>query len=163
MFKVSAVPPRRSAMLTVFRGATAINDGTTAEPLLPWRCNYGLCRTSTAVAPCLRCDGGRRSAVMTILWDATAINDGTTAIMAVSLRNHGDNGGATAVYAVQALQWYRASGVTGVLHHSSAPTFKPRTIHWPSPRSFVPLPSYRPLSGGRPIWRETALPLVVDP
>ena len=30
MFKVSAVPPRRSAMLTVFRGATAINDGTTA-------------------------------------------------------------------------------------------------------------------------------------
>ena len=39
---------------------------------------------------------------MTILRDATAINDGTTAIMAVSLRNHGDNGGATAVYAVQA-------------------------------------------------------------
>ena len=36
-------------------------------------------------------------------------------IMAVSLRNHGDNGGATAVYAVQAPQWYRASGVTGVL------------------------------------------------
>ena len=115
MFKVSAVPPRMSAMLTVFRGATAINDGTTAEPLRPWRCNYGLCRTSTAVAPRLRCDGGRRSAVMTILRDATAINDGTTAIMAVSLRNHGDNGGATGVYAVQAQQWYRASGVTGVL------------------------------------------------
>ena len=38
---------------------------------------------------------------MTILRDATAINDGTTAIMAVSLRNHGDNCGATAVYAVQ--------------------------------------------------------------
>ena len=52
---------------------------------------------------------------MTILRDATAINDGTTAIMAVSLRNHGDNGGVTAVYAVQAPQWYRASGVTGVL------------------------------------------------
>ena len=52
---------------------------------------------------------------MTILRDATAINDGTTAIMAVSLRNHGDNGGATAAYAVQAPQWYRASGVTGVL------------------------------------------------
>ena len=51
---------------------------------------------------------------MTIFRDATAINDGTTAIMAVSLRNHGDNGGATAVYAVQAPQWYRASGVTGV-------------------------------------------------
>ena len=45
---------------------------------------------------------------MTILRDATAINDGTTAIMAVSLRNHGDNGGATAVSAVQAPQWYRA-------------------------------------------------------
>ena len=52
---------------------------------------------------------------MTILRDATAINVGTTAIMAVSLRHHGDNGGATAVYAVQAPQWYRASGVTGVL------------------------------------------------
>ena len=105
MFKVSAVPPRRSAILTVFRGVTAINDGTTAEPLRPWRCNYGLCRTSTAVAPRLRCDEGRRSAVMTILRDATAINDGTTAIMAVSLRNHGDNGGATAIYAVHAPQW----------------------------------------------------------
>ena len=54
---------------------------------------------------------------MTILRDDTAVNDGTTAIMAVSLRNHGDNGGATAVYGVglQAPQWYRASGVTGVL------------------------------------------------
>ena len=31
MFKVSAVPPRRSVVLTVFRGATAINGGTTAE------------------------------------------------------------------------------------------------------------------------------------
>ena len=32
MFKVSAVPPRASAVLTVFGSATAINDGTTAEP-----------------------------------------------------------------------------------------------------------------------------------
>ena len=102
-------------MFKVFRGATAINDGTTAEPRRPWRCHCGSCRTHTAVAPRLRCDGGRRSAVLTIFRDATAINDGTTAIMAVSLRNHGDNGGATAVYAVQAPQWYRASGVTGVL------------------------------------------------
>ena len=31
------------------------------------------------------------------------------------LRNHGDHGGATAVYAVQAPQWHRVSGVTGVL------------------------------------------------
>ena len=58
---------------------------------------------------------------MAMLRDATAINDGTTAIMAVSLRNHGDNGGATAVYAVQAPQWYRASGVTGVLVHICRP------------------------------------------
>ena len=62
---------------------------------------------------------------MTILRDATAINDGTTAIMAVSLRNHGDNGGATAVYAVQAPQWYRASGVTGVLDLSKCFTLYP--------------------------------------
>ena len=59
MLKVSAVPPRRSAVLTVFRGI-------------------------------------RRS-------------------MTEPLRNHGDHGGATAVYAIQALQWHRASGVTGVL------------------------------------------------
>ena len=58
MFKVSAVPPRRSAVLTVFGGATAINDGTTAEPRRSWRCHCGLCRTSTALAPRLRCDGG---------------------------------------------------------------------------------------------------------
>ena len=35
--KVSAVPPRRSAVLTVFRGATAINDGTTAIMAVPLR------------------------------------------------------------------------------------------------------------------------------
>ena len=57
MFKVSAVPPRRSAVLTVFRGATAITDGTTAEPRRSWRCHCGVCRTSTAVGPRLRCDG----------------------------------------------------------------------------------------------------------
>ena len=57
MFKVATVPPRRSAVLTVFRGATTINDGTTAEPRRSWRCHCGLCRTSTAVAPRLRCDG----------------------------------------------------------------------------------------------------------
>ena len=56
MLKVSAVPPRKSAVLTVFGGATAINDGTTAELRRSWRC--GLCRTSTAVAPRIRCDGG---------------------------------------------------------------------------------------------------------
>ena len=39
MLKVSAVPPRRSAVLTVFLGATAINDGTTAEPRRSWRCH----------------------------------------------------------------------------------------------------------------------------
>ena len=55
MFKVSAVPPRRSAVLTVFGGATAINDGTTAIMAVPLRF---ICRTNTAVAPGLRCDGG---------------------------------------------------------------------------------------------------------
>ena len=96
MLKVSAVPPRRSAVLRVFGGATAINDGITAEPRRSWLCHCGLCRTSTAVAPRLRCDGGstaearrnmlkvsavptRRSAVLTVFGGATAINDGTTA------------------------------------------------------------------------------------
>ena len=58
MFKVSAVPLRTSAALTVFGGAKAINGGTTAEPQRSWRCHCGLCRTSTAVASRLRCDGG---------------------------------------------------------------------------------------------------------
>ena len=96
MFKVSAVPPRRPAILTVFRRATAINGRTTAEPRRSWRCHCGVCRTSTAVAPRLRCDGistaearrnmfkfaavpPRRSAVLTVLSGATTINDGTTA------------------------------------------------------------------------------------
>ena len=43
---------------TIFSDDTAINDGTTAEPRRSWRCHGGLCRTSTAVVPCLRCDGG---------------------------------------------------------------------------------------------------------
>ena len=50
MFKVSAVPPRRPAVLTVFHGGTAINDGTTAEPRLSLGCQCGLCHRSTAVA-----------------------------------------------------------------------------------------------------------------
>ena len=105
MFKLSAVPPRRSAVLTVFGDATAINDGTTAEPRPPWRCHFGVCRTSTAVAPRLRCDGGstaearrnllkvsavqpRRSAVLTVFRGAAAINDGTTAEPRRSRRCH---------------------------------------------------------------------------
>ena len=58
MLKVTAVPPRRSAVLTVFGGATAIDGGITAEPRRSWRCHCGVCSTSTAVAPRLRCDGG---------------------------------------------------------------------------------------------------------
>ena len=58
MLKVSAVPPRRSAVLTVFGGATTINDETTAELRRSWRWHCGSCRTSTAVAPRIRCDGG---------------------------------------------------------------------------------------------------------
>ena len=105
MLKVSAVPPRRSAVLTVFGGATAINDATTAEQRRSWRYHCDLCRTSTAVAPRLRCDGGstadarrnmltvsavppRRSAVLTVFGGATAINDGTTAEPRRSWRCH---------------------------------------------------------------------------
>ena len=47
IFKVSAVPPRMFAVLTVVRGATAINDGTTVELRRSWRCHCGWCRTST--------------------------------------------------------------------------------------------------------------------
>ena len=54
MFKGSAAPPRRSAVLTVFGGVTAISDGTMAIR----RCHCGLCRTDTAVAPRLRCNEG---------------------------------------------------------------------------------------------------------
>ena len=105
MFEVSAVPPRRSAMLTVFCGATAITDGTTAEPRRSLRCQCGLCRTSTAVASRLRFDGTstaevrrnmlkvaavppRRSAVLTVFRGATTINDGTTVEPRRSWRFH---------------------------------------------------------------------------
>ena len=105
MLKVSAVSPRRSAVLTVFGGATAINDATTAEPRRSWRCHCDLCRTSTEVAPRLRCDGGstadarrnmlkvsavppRRSVVLTVFGGATAINDGTAAEPRQSWRCH---------------------------------------------------------------------------
>ena len=100
MLKVSAVTPRRSAVLTVFGGATAINDGITAEPRRSWRCHCGLCRTSTAVAPRLRCDGGStaesfRRATAKVrgfdsFWrcygDQWRNHCGTTAIIAVPLR-----------------------------------------------------------------------------
>ena len=92
-------------MLTVFGGATAINDGITAEPRRSWQCHCGLCGTSTAVAPRIRCDGGstaearrnmlnvsavppRKSAVLTVFGGATAINDGTTAELQRSWRCH---------------------------------------------------------------------------
>ena len=97
MFNVSTVSQRRSPVFfTVFGGATAINERTTAEPRWSWRCHCGICRTSTAVAPRLRCDGGitaearrnmfkvsavppRRSANLAVFLGAAAINDGTTA------------------------------------------------------------------------------------
>ena len=105
MFKVSAVPPRRSAVLTVFGAATAINDGTTAEPQRSRRCHCGSCRTSTAVAPRLPCDGGstavarlhmlnvsavppRRSADLIVFRGATAINEETTTETQRSWRCH---------------------------------------------------------------------------
>ena len=88
MFKVAAVPPRRFAMLTVFRGTTAINDGTSAKPRRSWRYHCGLCRTSTAVAPRPRCDGDIISAVLTICRGFTAINDETTAEPRRSWRWH---------------------------------------------------------------------------
>ena len=99
MFKVSAVPPRGSAVLTVFGGAirrsmtaplrnhgdhgcaTAIYVVQTPQ----WRRNI---LKVSAVPP-------RSSAILTVFRVAT---DGMTE----SLRNHGDHGGATAVYAVQA-------------------------------------------------------------
>ena len=48
MLKVSAVPPRRAAVLTVFCGATAINDGTTAIMAVPQRFMPYTHRRSTA-------------------------------------------------------------------------------------------------------------------
>ena len=65
MLNVSAVPPRRSGVLTVFGGATAINDGTTAELRRSWRCHCGLCRKGTSEAPRIRCDGG----INLVHWD----------------------------------------------------------------------------------------------
>ena len=85
MFKVAAVPPRRSAVLTVFRGATTNNDGTTAEPRRSWRCHCGLCRTSTAVAPCVRCHGGISRANVTWHFFAAFYDGRPTCIEATHL------------------------------------------------------------------------------
>ena len=121
MFNVFTVPPRRSAVLTVFRGATAINDGTTAESRRSWQCHCGLYRTSTAVAPRLRWDGGNTAEARRNMLKVSAVSPRRSAVSAVlrrsmtePLRNHGDHCGATAVYAIKAPQWHRASGVTGV-------------------------------------------------
>ena len=123
MLKVSAVQPRRSAVFTVFGGATAINDGITAEPRRSWRCHCGLCRTNTAVAPRLRCDGGSTAEARRNILKVSAVPPRRSAVLTVfrvlrrsmtePLRNYGDHGGATAVYVVQAPQWHRAFGVTG--------------------------------------------------
>ena len=51
--------------------------------------------------------------------------------MTEPLRNHGDHGGATAVYAVQAPQWHRASGVTGYTFRNSASGDRPTWAHAP--------------------------------
>ena len=93
MLKVSAVPPRRSAILTVFRGATAINDGTIAEPRRSWRCHCGLCRTSTAVAPRFRCDGTSTAEARRNMFKVAAVPPRRYAVLTV---------------------WHRASDVTGV-------------------------------------------------
>ena len=74
MFKVFAVHPRRSAVLTVFRGATAINRGTTAKSRRSWRYHCGLCRTRTAVAPRLRCDGGSTAEARRNMFKVSAVN-----------------------------------------------------------------------------------------
>ena len=55
--------------------------------------------------------------------------------MTESPRNDGDHGGATAVYVVQAPQWHRAFGVTGVVlrrHGGTCKTFPP--CHREGPR-----------------------------
>ena len=78
---------RATAMLTVFRGATA-------EPRRSWRCHCFLCRTNTAMTPgsgVTRVEGPR-------FWQLSAVLRGS---MTEPLHNHGDHGDATAVTAVQ--------------------------------------------------------------
>ena len=47
--------------------------------------------------------------------------------MTESLRNQGDHGVATAVYVVQAPQWHRAFGVTGVVLRKVSAVPPPRS------------------------------------
>ena len=66
--RTTVAPHLRCDGVAIFRDATPINDGKlrnhgdhggfTAEPRRSWRCHCGLCHTSTAVVPRLRCDGG---------------------------------------------------------------------------------------------------------
>ena len=85
---------------------TAINDGNTAEPRRSWRCHCGLYRTSTAVAPRLRCNAGINN-VPLLVTHLTEVEPPRDRRMVASLlfhdctvvvlRWHGGDGGATAV------------------------------------------------------------------
>ena len=90
MFKVSAVPPRTSAVLTVFGGATVINGGTTPEPRRSWRCHCGLCRTSTAVASRLRCDGGTTAEARRNMLNVSAVPPRRSVVFDSFPRCYGD-------------------------------------------------------------------------
>ena len=90
MLKVSAVPPRKSAVLTVFGGATAINDGITGEPRRSRRCHCGICRTSTAVAPRRRCDGGSTVEARRNMLKVSAVPPRRSAVFDSFRRCYGD-------------------------------------------------------------------------
>ena len=83
--------------------------GATAVTVVPRRPHCGLAQPAD-VLNMLKVSAvpSRTSAVLTVFGGATAIND-------EPLQNHDDHGGATADYVVQAPQWHRAFGVTGVV------------------------------------------------
>ena len=91
--------------------------GATAAMVVPRRPNCRVAQPAVALwkfwtcsmfPPCHRREGPR-------FWQFSAV---LRRSMTEPLRNHGDHGDATAVYAVQAPQWHRASGVTGVLRNT---------------------------------------------
>ena len=128
-------PPRdtRRVASLYFRDCTAVvlrrhggDGGATAGARRWWRCYCGPCTVPRRsgrfrgaplrIGPTCGCFEHVQSfhpatANVRGFWQFSAV---LRRSMTAPLRNHGNHGGATAVYAVQAPQWHRTSGVTGV-------------------------------------------------
>ena len=108
MFKVSAVPPRRSAVFTF----SVVLRRSMKEPQRNHSDHGGATAFCAVQTPQWHHASGVTGVVGPRFSQLSAVLRGS---MTQPLRNHSDHGDVTAVVVVQAPQWHRTSGVTGVL------------------------------------------------